>query len=305
MRLASPGEVNYPKSFVANVIGYGGEQGKRWLRDLPDLIAAVRRRWRLDNLQALPGLSFNYLAKARRQGESCVVKLIWEADALAGETAWLQDQRGRGAVAVRAVADDLGAYLMEALEPGRAAVELGETEATQVVAERIAALAGQQPSTTAKLPRVAAWFTDLWRLAAQPPAGIEPAAIDRARGIGAALMVAPHEERLLHGDFHHGNILAHGDGWRVIDPKGVLGDPAYDCAAMFRNRLDDVAAADLPSVLGARLSVLADVTGFDVKRIAGWAYAQTVLSTAWSVEAGQRRDAPRGMAVADALLALQ
>ena len=136
MRLASPGEVNYPKSFVANVIGYGGEPGKRWLRDLPDLIAAVRRRWRLDNLQALPGLSFNYLAKARRQGESCVVKLIWEADALAGETAWLRDQRGRGAVAVRAVADDLGAYLMGA----GGGVSEGRPDAVNHAAESLANL---------------------------------------------------------------------------------------------------------------------------------------------------------------------
>jgi streptomycin 6-kinase len=30
-------------------------------------------------------------------------------------------------------------------------------------------------------------------------------------------------KRLLHGDLHQENILSSGDGWVVIDPKGVMG----------------------------------------------------------------------------------
>jgi streptomycin 6-kinase len=34
---------------------------------------------------------------------------------------------------------------------------------------------------------------------------------------------------LLHGDFNPGNVLSWGDGrWAVIDPKPMIGDPAYD-----------------------------------------------------------------------------
>lgn len=43
------------------------------------------------------------------------------------------------------------------------------------------------------------------------------------------------ERRFLHGDLHHENILRHGDAWKVIDPKGLEGDPHFECVAWVRN----------------------------------------------------------------------
>ena len=35
---------------------------------------------------------------------------------------------------------------------------------------------------------------------------------------------------LVHGDFHHHNILASARGHLAIDPKPMLGEPEYDVA---------------------------------------------------------------------------
>ena len=35
-------------------------------------------------------------------------------------------------------------------------------------------------------------------------------------------------EVLVHGDFHHHNILASERGYLAIDPKPMLGEPEYD-----------------------------------------------------------------------------
>ena len=39
-----------------------------------------------------------------------------------------------------------------------------------------------------------------------------------------ALLALPQDVGVLHGDLHHGNVLDFGDGWRAIDPKGLVGE---------------------------------------------------------------------------------
>jgi streptomycin 6-kinase len=51
-------------------------------------------------------------------------------------------------------------------------------------------------------------------------------------------------EVLLHGDFHHANILsAEREPWLAIDPLPMIGDPAYDCVQYLLFRMGDLADA--------------------------------------------------------------
>jgi streptomycin 6-kinase len=91
----------------------------------------------------------------------------------------------------------------------------------------------------------------------------------------------------LHGDLHHDNIIQSTRGWLVIDPKGVRGDPAYDCANAFRN---PEGAGDLifqPSRIHAMADCFADLLCHDRRRILGWAAAHCALSIIWFRESGQ------------------
>lgn len=108
-----------------------------------------------------------------------------------------------------------------------------------------------------------------------------------AARIARELLSDPVPPVALHGDLHHDNILHAARGWLAIDPKGVLGDPAYETANAFRN----------PEGLGdslydpARIARLADQIshrlGYPVDRLLGWAAAHCALSTRWSLEDGQ------------------
>ena len=59
--------------------------------------------------------------------------------------------------------------------------------------------------------------------------------IPLARELYAELDVG--RETLIHGDFHHHNILRHGDRFVAIDSKAMLGDPEYDIPSFLRNPL--------------------------------------------------------------------
>ncbi len=64
---------------------------------------------------------------------------------------------------------------------------------------------------------------------------------------------------LVHGDFHHHNILRHGDRFVAIDPKPYLADREYDVPSFLWNpidyRLDDVAETErrIAAFVGAGL----------------------------------------------------
>ena len=83
---------------------------------------------------------------------------------------------------------------------------------------------------------------------------------------------------MLHGDVHHGNVLDLGDRWAAIDPKGVLGHPAFDLANVFCNPAEGVAVARLDQ----RLDLVADRAALDRALLASWVAAWCGLSLTWA-----------------------
>lgn len=105
----------------------------------------------------------------------------------------------------------------------------------------------------------------------------------RAFGIYSELLASQGEPVLLHGDLHHHNILRAPDGWRAIDPQGVIGEPACEVGAFMRNPLGRVLEMS-PAQLGRRLDILAERLGEDRARLKGWSYAQAMLANCWSTD---------------------
>ena len=101
----------------------------------------------------------------------------------------------------------------------------------------------------------------------------------RAEGLLREIAAAATDPVLLHGDLHHDNILsAERVPWLAIDPKGVVGDPAYDVGPFLYNRLFEI---DRPvSVLIRRVDQMAEELGFERDRIVGAAIPRAVLA-AW------------------------
>lgn len=85
------------------------------------------------------------------------------------------------------------------------------------------------------------------------------------------LLATSPEPVFLHGDLHHYNILRGQAGWRMIDPKGVVGDPAYEAAAFIRNPIDTIGSEpDLLGCLRRRIDRLAELLKTPRSRIWGW-----------------------------------
>ena len=93
---------------------------------------------------------------------------------------------------------------------------------------------------------------------------------------------------LLHGDLHHWNILsAERHPWIAIDPKGVVGEPAYEVGALLRNKVDARPGGPSPSaIVRRRVDILSEELGIHRDRLLGWGLAQAILSAWWDIEDG-------------------
>ena len=163
--------------------------------------------------------------------------------------------------AVRLIRRDAArrALLLERARPGSDLAELSEEAATAVAVDL---------------------GTRLWRPAGAPFRWIGdhvPRWLDRAelgpgrelvplaRSIYASLDIGCGT--LVHGDFHHHNVLSHDGGYVAIDPKPMLGEPEFDVASFLWNPLSYRMRRD---VTERRLAAFAAV-GLDEERMRAWA----------------------------------
>lgn len=115
-----------------------------------------------------------------------------------------------------------------------------------------------------------------------------------------ALLSSQRGVRPLHGDIHHANILFSPRGWLAIDPKGLIGEPAFDAANLFCNPLK----GDLRFREDRALSIaaiLSRVLECAPARILDHAFAFSALSAAWHLEDGSPDEAARSLAVGRAV----
>jgi streptomycin 6-kinase len=184
---------------------------------------AVAAEWGLE-LGAPFALSrYSYVAPV---GDHAVLKVAWGGDdeSLDEEDA-LALWAGNGAVRLLRADKTRRALLEERALPGDDISELPEDEATAIAVD------------------VA---TKLWRPASEPFRWIGdhvPRWLDNYPG---ELTPLAHElydslevgrEWLVHGDFHHHNVLRHGDRFVAIDPKPYLADREYDVPSFLWNPL--------------------------------------------------------------------
>ena len=109
----------------------------------------------------------------------------------------------------------------------------------------------------------------------------------RAQTMLADLLATTTEPVPLHGDLHHENVIGSGSDWRVIDAKGLIGDPHYEVANVFRNPH----GAEELALRPGRINRLADTferqLGWDGHRVMRWAAVHSAISAIWDHAAGR------------------
>jgi streptomycin 6-kinase len=266
-----------------------GDAGAAWLAGLPALLDACARHWSLTLGPPYPA-AFNYVAPAERDdGMLVVLKLgIPDRESLTGYDA-LRLYDGQGMARLLDADAERGAQLLERLVPGTPLATLADDAAATTFAADIMRQLRRPAPAGHRFPSVADWGRGFERLRRRYDGGTGPLPaplVEQAEYLFAELCASMAAPVVLHGDLHHDNIVAATRApWLAIDPKGVVGEPAYETGALLRNPMAHLLAMPDPARLTRRrVDQLADELGFDRARIRGWGLAQAVLSAWWSIE---------------------
>lgn len=279
-----------PEDFARKMREVHGTDGEAWLARLPGIVAACAGRWSLEVGEPFEPLSYNWVAPARRKDSVHVVlKVGFPCRELRSETEALRVYDARGIARLLAFDADVGALLLERLQPGTMLDSVrDETEATTIAASVMRKLWRPAPPDH-HFPTVGDWGKGFERFRAASGEGhgrLPPGLLAEAAETFAALLATSAEPVVLHGDLHHFNILsAEREPWLAIDPKGVVGEREYEVGAYLRNtRAQILANPDAGALLSRRLDIFASELGMDRQRLRGWAFSQALLSTGWHFE---------------------
>jgi streptomycin 6-kinase len=279
--------LNLPPDFIRNVI-VSYPHGAEWLRQLPDLLARAARRWELELGEPFL-LSYNYVCAATRKGGSqAVLKLGVPNVELTSEINALRLYDGQGACRLLEANAEQGMLLLERLTPGRMLVTLEDDDrATAIAAEVMQKIQRPVPEQEGFLS-LKGWFDELKNLRRRYQGGTGPfpeQTFALAERLIPELFAESRTPVLLHGDFHHFNILSSERGWLAIDPKGVAGPAEYEAGPLLTNPNTFLPPeADAIRRTQRRIAILAERLGFEPERLRRWAICHCVLSSFWDLQ---------------------
>lgn len=296
-----------------------GDAGRDWLDRLPSIIDEYADRWSL-RIDPPLALSYNYVAPATRaDGTPAIFKcgVVTDNSSIRAEIAALKHWDGDGAALV--LEDDArnGVYLLERLVPGKEIVEIDDEISTRIAAGLMRRLWKPLP-TDHSFPTLADWSKAFGELRQRHDGGTGPLSADliaRGEALYVDLVTTQSDPILLHGDLHHFNILsAQREPWLIIDPHGVIGEPAFEVGPWLRNTVGDpngphahlylLNQPNARAVLNRRLHDFAELLEIDRQRLRDWGIAFATLSACWSDESNHPAGSDQALAVAEILTTL-
>jgi streptomycin 6-kinase len=276
--------------------------GISWLGRLPELIGAACDRWRLEvSGPPYEGGVCGWVAPvSRADGSPAVLKVTWPHPEAVQEPAALRYWAGRGAI--RVLEDDRATWtmLLEACRPGTPLRDAGlpVERGLEIGANLLNALWGEG----ARLPPghdfdSMAETCDRWADVAAGRArrhgkvlaglGVDPGVLDLGIQLLRSLPRSADRQVLVHGDFNPGNLLAaERSPFLAIDPKPLVGDPAYDPWQLVAQLGWPFRREDAASLVWERIRRLADLLDLAPERIAAWGVARDVEGGLWATSAG-------------------
>jgi len=277
-----------------------GGEADGWLDDLPDLIAAVTAEWDLvvtGTARDVDG--FGMTIPANRGDDRVLVRIAYPDGWFEDQTRALEAWGGNGALRLLEH-DPRGAHLRLAPDPGASlATERNQMRALRLAADALRRLWIDPPDGLQTVTaEVRAWVAELEPRYESVHEPFEESLLQEAEQLFRAYMPTQATKVLLHGDARIDAFVLDGDGAVAIDPRPLVGEPAFDAASLLRDRPQEIAAdtAAGTQLLQSRLDHLTDLLDVDASRVKGWATAVSVDMGLLAYEAG---DVPGGEMMID------
>lgn len=257
-----------------------------------EVIPELKERWQLSDLKRINYNDVNtlYTCQSATYG-ACVLKQFRESKECLYESAALRLQEGSICCKLHLFDLENSFILIERILPGTRLRQITELDFRlqvflDVHKKTILTLDEGHifPSYLDWVERIADYMqtrtVDYPRLASQ---------MERSRLLCRELWVRHNRLSLLHGDLHHDNILLGEEGYRIIDPKGVAGDPVFDLARFIFNEFDDfkhIDPADFKMKFMFICKTIAKANQIPLRDLFALSFIEMAMGYSWTVEDG-------------------
>lgn len=250
-----------------------------WLAELPDLVADLERDWAITVGRPYADATEAFVAEAvLDDGMPAVLKVLVprDGDAAANEATVLRLADGVGCVRLLRYDAGRGAMLLERLGPSLHDLALPLPRRQEI----LCAVARQvwRPAAGCGLPTgeqksnwLAAYIRAAWPALDRPCSQL---AVDHALACAERRVAAHDDERavIVHGDVHEWNALQAADGFKLVDPDGLLAEAEYDLGIVMREDPVELMHGDPRD----RARWLARRTGLDPLAVWEWGVVERV-----------------------------
>jgi len=280
------GVIDVPEVVRNKAVALGAHD---WLEGLPQLLASLADDWQLTIGAPFAGGTEAYVTAAMcSDGTPAVLKLLVPrgADVAQHESTVLRLAAGNGCAILLRDDPSRQALLLERLGPSLFELGLPLDQRLRILtatAQRLWRPAPQcdLPTGAQKGRWLAEEITRLWHELDQP---CSARAVDHALACADRRVAVHDDERavLVHGDVHQWNALQAGDGFKLVDPDGLLAAAEYDLGILMREDPAELMTGDPRE----RARLLAHLTGLDVTAIWEWGVVERVSTGLLCVQVG-------------------
>lgn len=268
-------------NFESNIFNIYGKKGKDWLLALSAIVDIASSKFGLSDLRPMAGLSYNYILSGLQGDKEVILKVGMDNAGLKKEAFALRRFNGFGAVNIFGEIE--GALLLEKIIPGIslksyfAQKDANSVEIACMVMKRLHKAGILKKHNFPHIKDLLSALDKDWP--------IDKSMLQKARLLRDKLLDSAGPDILLHGDLHHDNILRGLSEWIVIDPKGVIGEAAYEIGAFIRNPMPELLKQnDILNIIQARILAFSHNANVSSERIAAWCFVQSLLSWIWAIE---------------------
>lgn len=273
------------RALEKNVINVWGDKGKEWLKNLSKVIAELSEHWQLSDVRPVGNMSYNYVATAKRHHNTPVVlKITCDKALIEDEYRALKQFNGAGSIRIIDRYVNHNALLLEQAIPGYLLKENHPSnieDTIKIYASVVKALASL-PKPDTQYTHASTWCQAIDRIT---DSRINLKYIDKAKKLKDYLLNSSDNDYLCHGDLHLENIICHNKKWLSIDPKGILGEIAFEAAAF--DLIDKNEWAQPETIEGKiihRINLLASALDIDKNRLLAWIFLRVIISAQWFIE---------------------
>lgn len=264
--------------------------GKEFFLKTNDSIHRMISKWEISSISLVDSFSANLVFKCESRifGKS-VIKAGRNLKGLTHESFALQHFSGSKLCKLHDIDHESIMLIEECIEPGNALREESSIDKRLEVFTSLFENLHLEIDETDKLSSYDKWIEEITDYMSHQDEHVEMYdSMLKAKKLFHSLSQVYNKQCLLHGDFHHDNILLDKKGsYRIIDPKGVIGDPIFDIPRFILNEFwFEPKTDELKTSVIYAINQLSEMLEVPVQVLKECTYIETMLGTCWWIEDG-------------------